>query len=119
MVSRSPAPINPHPSPLPAIIQPLLDDYLGLLQHRLPALLAGCYLHGSLALGAFNPRLSDIDLVVVTSRPCTADDSAHLRAIHQTLAERYPRWPLEASYLEWPEVGRCDGRQLLRPHYHD
>ena len=31
--------------------------------------LAGIYLHGSLAMGCFNPDRSDIDLIVVTYGP--------------------------------------------------
>jgi len=33
--------------------------------------LAGIYLHGSLAMGCFNPDRSDIDLIVVTAGPMT------------------------------------------------
>lgn len=35
--------------------------------------LVGVYLHGSLALGCFNPALSDLDLLVVTARALTPE----------------------------------------------
>jgi hypothetical protein len=104
---------------IPPEISPVLDDYLGELERRLPGLLAGFYLHGSLALAAFNPRLSDIDFLAITSRPTTDSDCATLQAIHADLARRHPRWPLEGSYLQWGDVGRCDVTLDPRPHYHD
>lgn len=103
----------------PASIQPLIDDYLGLITSRLPDFLTGIYLHGSLALGAFNPHFSDIDFVSDVSRRCTASDISALRAIHEVLAQRYPRWPLEGSYLQWDDLGQSEATILPHPHIHD
>ena len=46
-----------------------LDDLVRDLQRILGDGLVGVYLHGSLALGCFNPALSDVDLLVVTKAP--------------------------------------------------
>ncbi len=104
---------------IPASIQPVIDDYLGLITTRLPDFLTGFYLHGSLALGAFNPHFSDIDFVSVVSRRCTASDVSELRVIHEALAQRYPRWPLEGSYLQWDDLGQSEATILAHPHIHD
>ena len=50
--------------------------------------LIGVYLHGSAAMGCFNPKTSDLDLLLVTD---TAPERAQKRAFLQTLrdAERY------------------------------
>jgi hypothetical protein len=44
---------------IPEAVYPLLHDYRQLLTQYLPDLLEACYLHGSIALNAFNERLSD------------------------------------------------------------
>jgi predicted nucleotidyltransferase len=49
-----------------------LDDLVRGLRDVLSEGIVGVYLHGSLALGCFNPALSDIDVLVVTTRPLTS-----------------------------------------------
>ena len=60
---------------------------------------------GSAALGAWQPGVSDVDTVIMTSRPATTDDLTQLAEIHA----RMPRSPhLDAVYVEpalaasWP-----------------
>ena len=100
-------------------VRPVLDEYVALLHDALPGLLAGMYLHGSLALGAFDPKLSDIDFITITSRRCTAADIDSLRAIHKTLLARYPQAQLEGSYLQWHDLGRFQDTIPPQPHFHD
>jgi predicted nucleotidyltransferase len=45
-----------------------LEDLVGGLQEALGDDLIGVYVHGSLALGCFNPALSDLDVLVVSIR---------------------------------------------------
>lgn len=107
------------PAPIPALVQPVLDAYIDLAGRRVPGLLEGFYLHGSLALDAFDPRLSDIDFVAVTSRRCTPEDVAGLRAVHQEIERQYPAWPLAGSYLQWADLGRFEEDIPPVPYYHD
>jgi hypothetical protein len=104
---------------IPPSVQPVIDDYIGLITTRLPDFVEGFYLHGSLALGAFNLHFSDIDFVTVASRRSTPSDISELRVIHETLAQRYPRWPLEGSYLQWDDLGQSEATILPHPHIHD
>jgi hypothetical protein len=104
---------------LPQQVQRALDEYIGLVNGALPGLLEGLYLHGSLALGAYTPRLSDIDFIAVTGRRCTPDDIAALRAVHDTLRQRHPDLPLEGSYLQWQDLGLLENRIPPHPHIHD
>ena len=54
--------------------------------------LVGVYLHGSFALGCGNPNRSDLDLLVVTKRPLTADER-----------EKFAELPAGALYQPgWP-----------------
>lgn len=55
--------------------------------------LVGVYVHGSLALGCFNPALSDIDVLAMTRRPLTPERRERLAA----LLLRVPR--LEIHFL--------------------
>jgi hypothetical protein len=55
--------------------------------------LVGVYLHGSLALGCFNPALSDLDVLVVTRRPVSPQRRERLEG----LLARVPR--LEIHFL--------------------
>jgi hypothetical protein len=104
---------------IPQPVQLLLNEYIGLVNAALPGLLSGFYLHGSLALGAFNFGQSDIDFVAITTRRCTTSDIDALRAIHRTLTERYPRIPLEGSYLEQRNLGQLEDTMPALPYIHD
>ena len=87
------------PQSIPEPLQPLLADYLRLVDKTLPDFVTAFYLHGSIALGAFNSRYSDIDFISVISRRANADDLEGLRAIHRIIAAKYPRWQFNGSYL--------------------
>lgn len=44
----------------------ILDHLSCLLREKLSDSVIGIYLHGSMAMGCFNPAQSDIDLLVIT-----------------------------------------------------
>lgn len=102
------------PAPVPEIIQPLLTEYLRLLDEKLPGFISACYIQGSIALDAFNEQHSDIDLIAFISRGWTTGDLEILKEIHRTINTTYPKWPLEVLYLEWP--GQTRPEQVVRPY---
>jgi predicted nucleotidyltransferase len=57
------------PEPVRELINNIVEKYREILGDNL----AGFYLHGSLAMGCFNPLRSDIDFLVVIKEPLTAD----------------------------------------------
>ncbi len=67
------------------------------IQTIIPDKLVGIYLHGSLALGCFNPQNSDLDLLVVTRRGLTAAEKR--RAIALLLQQSRAPHPIEISFL--------------------
>jgi len=67
------------------------------LQGLLTGNLIGIYLHGSLAAGCFNPRLSDIDLLAVTRRHLASETQRSL--IEVLLRTSRAPHPLEISFL--------------------
>jgi hypothetical protein len=104
---------------MPKSVQQVLSEYTAMVHAALPGLLDGVYLHGSLALNAYNPGLSDIDFISITSRRCTATDIDSLRTIHHTLVQRYPQAQLEGCYLIAQDVGRFEDHMLPHPYIHD
>jgi predicted nucleotidyltransferase len=64
--------------------------------------LSGVYVHGSLATGAFNPRTSDVDVVIATRALTDAADNERLHALHlEMLGWADESWPerLEAVFV--------------------
>jgi predicted nucleotidyltransferase len=59
--------------------------------------LSGVYLHGSLAMGCFNPALSDLDLLVLSERELTQDDVNFFS--HMLHALSHQPYPIEMSVL--------------------
>jgi hypothetical protein len=101
---------------VPPSVQCVLDEYVRQLGESLPGFLEGLYLDGSLALGAFESHLSDIDFIVVASRRCTASDLARLHVIHETLKRTYSKYQLEGAYLCWNDLGQLE--DSIPPHLH-
>jgi hypothetical protein len=89
------------------------------MEQQLPGLLVGFYLHGSLALGAFNECSSDIDAVAVISRRCTTSDIDALKALHQTIQTKYPRPFLEVITLQASDLGKEEDQIEPFPYAHD
>jgi hypothetical protein len=104
---------------VPDAIQPLLRAYLDGLAQALPGRVTGCYLEGSLALGGFNSRLSDIDYVTILAGPATPDEVHKLRTAHQAIEASKPQWKLSGVYVQASDLGHHD--DALQPHfnYHD
>jgi hypothetical protein len=104
---------------IPEVIKPLLQDYMRLLETKLPGLVTGLYLHGSIALSAFNTAHSDIDFVALLNRRCSENDVESLGEIHRAITTSYPRWQLEGSYLQWQELGQAETAIKPHPIHHD
>lgn len=104
---------------IPLSIQPVLSAYLQRIDRELPGFLAAYYLHGSLALDAFNPRFSDIDFIAVATAAATRTDCERLQALHHSLAAEFPNWQLEGSYLQWHDLGRPQHAIAPSPCIHD
>jgi hypothetical protein len=104
---------------IPQEIQPLLDDYITSLQAELPDLLGALYLHGSIALDAFQPHTSDIDFVTVINRCCTDDDMHTLAHIHRVLTQKHPQWTMDGCYLQWDDIGKNAADIAPYPHINE
>lgn len=93
---------------IPQMIQPMLDTYFRLMDQCLPGFLSAFYLHGSIALGAFDPRYSDVDFIAIASRSLSIDDIASLEAVHRSLLAQFPESKLDGSYMQPSDLGKFD-----------
>lgn len=82
-------------------INTLLDVLLTRIQSVLGTNIIGVYLYGSLASGDFDPDVSDIDLLAVTSRTVRKHELETLKEMHGNLARQYPKWNdrIEVQYV--------------------
>jgi len=98
---------------VPAPVKQLVAAYLHEVDAAVPGLLEGLYLTGSLALGDFQPDISDIDAVAVCAdRPNPAQLDA-LAAVH------VPTRPdVDVLYLTREDLS-TNPAQVSAPHSHE
>lgn len=93
---------------VPAEVGEFFTHYLDRFHAVLPDVLQGCYLYGSIALGAFNPVRSDIDFLAVLAHPLDAGELQTLDHLHRRLNRAYPlARRLEGQYVPLVEL-QCD-----------
>ncbi len=82
-----------------------INRLLAELLDRIRAILGGevlaVYLYGSLVAGDFDPDVSDIDLLVVTSAELDGRSSDGLKAMHEDFARQHAGWRdrIEVAYV--------------------
>ena len=104
---------------IPPILHPVLQDYARRIQQEMPGQVSAFYLVGSIGLGDFNPRLSDIDFVAILSSKATAGDFEKIFTIHQGIAAQSPKWKFEGMYFQARDLGCLDGEVEPFLNYHD
>lgn len=78
-------------------VQPFLDNLLAEIKQITGNQFVGCYLHGSLAMGSFQPGNSDIDLLVVLNKALSTQQKQRLAALF--LSQSKHPYPVEVSFL--------------------
>lgn len=96
-----------------ALLQTLLSGVQAVLGNNL----IGLYIHGSLALGDFDPERSDIDFVVVTHADLPAELLPVLEAMHADIARSGLKWATnyEGSYIPQCAIRRYDPAHSRHP----
>lgn len=89
---------------IPVSVQSVLNEYMTLLNERLPNTLVGLYLHGSIALNAFVENSSDIDFLTIINHRLATSEAAILYEIHQSIA-RNSKPDMDGYYLIQEEIG--------------
>jgi hypothetical protein len=97
----------------------MLTAYCARVERDARGLVAGVYVHGSIALGSFDPATSDVDIVTLLHRPATPDDLTTLATLHTDLQRDYPRPLLEVSYFQRSDLASPPAAIAQHPYYHD
>lgn len=97
-------PLNPYPR-----VRRAVADLLNASRQPLEATLVGVCFDGSIALGDFDPSRSDVDLVVVTRGPLSAQAASELASIHRRVARAQPEWGEEIEVVYISEAGLHPG----------
>jgi hypothetical protein len=100
-------------------INTVLKTLLNEVRNILDTYFIGLYLHGSLALGDFNPGHSDIDFAIVTTRELPVKLIAELEAAHGRIIESGLAWveKLEGSFLSKKALRRWSPEETPHPHF--
>lgn len=83
----------------PEPIHHLLSEFVCAFRELLGERLTGVYLHGSLAMGCFNPVSSDVDLLVVVREPLSLMDKAAIGQELLRLSDMTPEHGIEMSIV--------------------
>jgi streptomycin 3"-adenylyltransferase len=84
---------------IPIEVQPLLNRLIAAFRHTLASDLVGVYLHGSLAMGCFNPASSDVDMLVVAKREVELETKRRIGEALVALSEDAPPGGIELSVV--------------------
>ncbi len=86
----------------PQAVRDQIERFIEGIQQILGEGFVGAYLHGSLAMGCFNPASSDLDLLVVTETPLPLEAKREIIASLLNLSGRPA--PIEVSFLARPHL---------------
>ena len=89
----------------PAIVETVLSEYITLFNNVLPDLIQGLYLHGSIALEAYENDSSDIDFITVLNRRLTEDELNLISLVHEKVKVQYPRPEMDGVYILIEDIG--------------
>jgi predicted nucleotidyltransferase len=82
-------------------VDAVLEDLVASTRTVLGADLVAMYLYGSYVSGGFDPGVSDLDLVAVSSSEVEDLDLAGIEQMHRDIIGRYPEWDdrIEVVYI--------------------
>ena len=93
---------------IPVSVKTVLDEYITLFHERLPNMLKGFYLQGSIALDAYVEGSSDIDFIAIINRSLLVGEVEILTEIHRTIASIYPKPEMDGVYMMWEDIGKLE-----------
>lgn len=81
----------------------------------------GIYLTGSLSYGDFNPKSSDIDLLVVLNKPSSKDELEALELLHAMVEKNHSKWAkrIECSYVTRDMLQCIEPPKTPRPYLNE
>jgi hypothetical protein len=104
---------------IPDLVRPAIEDCFFQVNEQLPGLLQAFYLEGSIALGGFSEHFTDIDFVACLARQPGREEIDTLSSIHQVIAKRHARWPMQGSYVLLADLNCWEDKAGPFLTYHD
>jgi len=100
-------------------INRILDSFAKEIVNIFTNDLIGIYLTGSLSYGDFNPKSSDIDLVVILKKPISLNQLKQIKKLHQQLEKQNKKWVkrIECSYVPFDMLKNILPPKESRPYY--
>jgi len=92
----------------PKDVEIVINDYLSIVNTKLPDLIEAFYLVGSLALNDYHEGKSDIDFVSVINRDMNSSEVKMIEEIHKEIGSKYPKNKLEGSYVTPQQIGKLN-----------
>jgi hypothetical protein len=105
---------EPQPA-LPVEVRDRLGAYTAALDAACPGRLAGLYVVGSVALGDFRPRFSNIDVVAVSDFSWSEAELGHARRAHRQLDRNRAAGTVYATWTQLAADPRPLNQDLANP----
>lgn len=83
-------------------IKKQINKFIDIITEQLGSNFIGIYLYGSLAMNCFNPKNSDIDIIVVTSKQI--DLFSKKKIIEELLVLSNNPYPIEVSFIIFDDL---------------
>ena len=99
---------------IPRSVHNLMQVHLQLLNTNLPSLIEGVYLYGSIALGAFDEKKSDVDFIVLLKREANEKEVEIIKHIHIQLLEENLGSRMDGMYIQTTDLGKTN--DILQPY---
>jgi Nucleotidyltransferase domain. len=100
---------------IPKKVKLIIDKHIEMIEERLPNLLEGYYIYGSLSLGKFHYGSSDIDFIAVINREVNKEELEILKYIHNSINKKYRKTTLDGMYVmeeDIESIGKEENRSL-------
>jgi predicted nucleotidyltransferase len=93
-------------------VNELIEKLLLKIKSILGSKLIGLYLEGSLVLGDFDPKTSDIDLLAALSKDIDGNEYEALRKMHAAVSSEYREWDdrIEVCYISVDALRSAESR---------
>lgn len=86
----------------PASVKKWINHLEAGIRHARQVEIVGIYLHGSLAMGGFHPKHSDVDLLVVIASPLGVEDKRRLTSLFLSISNE--PYPVEITFLHMRQL---------------
>lgn len=101
---------------IPKNINVIVEELIEKIETALPEFLQGFYIYGSISLGAFQNKFSDIDFITLINQHPTDDELQKLKDIHKHMQRKFSGAILDGSYLVKEEL-EAENQRVISSHY--